>query len=249
MNHPPRLDESNTHGEPGTLVWVGPKSHPEFADAFRFSLANSAQLAVRNHLQELVTRPAGFVRRVLIARPDRRPVPPCLSTHLIPRYRDAEFIALNSSLCDGEFRTGTPWDGIRNLRFSRWQEILPEWLSPCGYKSVPSKPWASLLLLMDRYETAEPYLDYAASLKRTAFWHRSYVPLTARNVDLVVWDDSVAPACSTSVWYERLAGVTSSSTRHRWLVTQPQSDEIQAALLAGIDSVHTKPAALSSLMN
>jgi hypothetical protein len=233
--------------EPGTLVWVGPKTHPEFKDAFQFCLANSAQLALRNHLQELAVRPAGFVKRIVIARADRRPMPACLLSQIVPSYRNAEILALNSSLCDGEFRTGEPWELISNLRFSRWQEKLPDWLAPCGYRKAPSRVHQSLLLLSDRYETAEPYLNYAAALGRTVFWKRAFNALSIRNVDHVVWDDSVAPAAETSVWRNRIAYTPSSAVCHSWLVTQGHACEIQAALAGGVSKVYTKPTTMNAL--
>jgi hypothetical protein len=235
------------HNEPGTLIWVGPKTHPEFKDAFQFCLANSAQLAVRNHLQELAARPAGFVKRVLIVRPDRRPAPACLLNPIVPLYRNAEFLTLSSSLCDGEMRSGKPWDGISNLRFSRWQEKLPDWLEPCGVKKATSRISTSMLLLADRYETAEPYLDYAASLGRTILWKRTSNSLAVRNVDHVIWDESVVSAAAEATWRHRLAGVSSPATRHTWLVTQAHSHEIQAAIAAGVSAVQTKPTTMNSL--
>lgn len=232
--------------EPGTLVWVGAKTHPEFVEAFRFCQANTGQLAVRASVAELIRRPAGFVKRIIIARLDRRPMPSLLTTKILSHYRDAELLTLASSLCDGEARTGAPWTPIRSIRFSRWRELLPQWLEPCGCRAEPESGWSSVLILTDRYEAAEPLLDYAAMRRRTAVWKRKPSHASIRNFDRVWWDESVASAASADAWRQRLAGTT-GRIAHTWLVTQPHADEIGDAIHGGISEVITKPATLASL--
>ena len=80
MNHNP------DGREPGTLVWVGTTTHPEFLGAFRFCQDHAAQLAVRRDEDALLARPAGFVQRILFARLDRRPLAPRLQQELLQRY-------------------------------------------------------------------------------------------------------------------------------------------------------------------
>jgi hypothetical protein len=232
--------------EPGTLVWVGPKMHPEFVEAFRYCQANTGQLAIRGSLAELIGRPAGFVKRIIIARLDRRPMPSLLTTRILSHYGDAELLTLASGLCDGEARTGTPWTPIRSIRFSRWKEVLPQWLKPCGCRYEPEAAWSSVLILTDRYETAEPLLDYAAMRGRTAVWKRKPSHASIRNFDRVWWDESVASAASADIWRQRLTGAT-GRIAHTWLATQPHADEIGDAIHGGISEVITKPATLASL--
>lgn len=249
--------------EPGTLVWVGPKTHPEFIEAFRYCQANAGQLAVRTSLAELVRRPAGFVKRIIITRLDRRPMPSLLTTKILSHYVDAELLTLASSLCDGEARSGTPWTPIRSIRFSRWRERLPQWLEPCGCRAEKQAAWSSVLILTDRYESAEPLLDYAAMRGRTAVWKRKPSHASIRNFDRVWWDESVAGAASADIWRQRLTGTTaatqsgvgagaagpsaSGGMNHTWLVTQPHADEIGDAIRGGVSEVITKPAKLASL--
>ncbi|MGV3483780.1 MAG: hypothetical protein ACO1RT_05135 [Planctomycetaceae bacterium] len=236
----------NQH-EPGTLVWVGDHSRPEFADAFRFCRDHVAQIATRRSPRELLNRPAGFVRRLLFSRADRRPLPPALFTALTARYRDSQWLALCSALCDGESRTGEPWPGVRQVRFSRWNEVLPTWLEPCGHVCPPTPSLGALLVISDRYETAEPYLDMAASTGHTVFWNRHFNRRAVRNVQTVLWDDSLAPPAAADRWRQRLGGPADASLRHVWLVTQPQAAEIKAAISGGISQVLTKPIALGAL--
>ena len=49
-------------------------------------------------------------------------------------------------------------------------------------------------MVSDRFEMAEPYLDYASALGYTACWQRGYNPLVTRNLARVIWDDSVGAA-------------------------------------------------------
>jgi len=243
------MTEPNQIQQPGTLVWVGPTHHPEFANAFQFCRTNAAQIAVRRSPRDLSRRPAGFVKRIIFARVDRSPVGTEQRDSLVSLYGDAEFLALTSSLCDGESRTGTPWSGMGQIRFSRWAERLPSWLGPCGCLPAVMRPARSALLLTDRYETAEPYLDCASSLGLTINWNQNLYTLVNRNLDLVIWDDSVASPASTNQWRLRTGGVGElrSRTHHTWLVTQPHINEIQAAIDGGITDVFTKPVHIHSL--
>lgn len=235
--------------QPGTLVWVGPTHHPEFAAAFQFCRANAAQIAVRRSPRDLLRRPAGFVKRILFARVDRSPLTVEHRDSIVSRYAGAECLALTSSLCDGEARTGTPWTGMGHLRFSRWAERLPNWLGPCGCLPAVMRPARSALLLTDRYETAEPYLDFASSTGLTISWNRNLYTLVNRNLDLVIWDDSIASPATTHQWRLRTGndGKIPSRTHHTWLVTQPHINEIESAIAGGITNVFTKPVHIHSL--
>ena len=247
------MTEVTGNSEPGTLVWVGNTSQPEFRSAFQFCRDRVAQLAVRRSPRELVDRPAGFVKRIVFARTDRRPLSVAVHAALQQRYSAVESLALNSALCDGESRTGSPWPNIniniKSLRFSRWQEVLPAWIEPCGYRQSVKLSGQAMLVICDRYEMAEPYLDIASSLGQTAIWQRSYNILNARNVDRVLWDDSIAMPTTTTIWRQRIhaSESTESAATHNWLVTQPYAAEINAALAAGVSQVFTKPVVIERL--
>ena len=239
----------SNHHDPATLIWVGSTSQPEFISVFRYCRANVAQIAVRRSPQELIQRPAGFVKRIIFARTDRRPLPSSLQTEILGRYADSECLTLSSLLCDGESRTGEPWLGMRNIRFSRWQEIVPAWLEPCGNRPKRSQSVGSVLVICDRYEMAEPYLDWSASHGHTALWSRTLNNAAARNVTNVIWDDSIASPLSAEGWRSRLGIAEALQIHHMWLTTQPYAAQIDAAIAGGVSQVFTKPVALQVLLN
>ncbi len=232
--------------EPGTLVWVGNHSHPEFTDAFRFCCRHTAQMAIRRSPRELIERPAGMVKRILFARLDRRPLPLTMQSGIRDRYADAQWLALNSTLCDGEPRTGSPWPNSRQARFSRWHEVLPNWLEPCGNSPPVEQSAGATLVICDRYELAEPYLEFAASLDCPVVWQRGFNAATCRQFSHVIWDDSVATPTTPEVWRQRLG--TAANVKHSWLAIQPQVTEIAAAVAGGVGQVLTKPVSLPSLL-
>ncbi len=235
--------------EPGTLVWIGSRDHPEFADAYRFCVEHAAQLAVRQNPQSFAARPAGYVKRILFAQPDRRPIANQTFQSIRLRYPAAKFLVLASALCDGQSRTGGSWPDVRTLRFSRWQEVLPSWLSECGHEVTGRRPGGSVVVLCDRYEFAEPLLDYGAAIGRTMIWQRDSNFTNMRNAGSVLWDDSVAVAASGDAWRQRLCRVPKAlhSTHHKWMVTQPHATEIAAAITAGISEVISKPFSMEQL--
>lgn len=233
--------------QPGTLVWIGDPSQCEFVDAFRFCRDHAAQIAIRRTPRELVARPAGWVKRIVFTRPDRRPLPRKVHAALADRYGDAQWLVLNAALCDGETRTGEPWPQIPQLRFSRWEEALPGWLQPCGYTPPPRANCGSLLVICDRYEMAEPYLEIAASQGRTTLWKREFNRSWLRNINSVLWDDSLATPTTAQQWRLRLGENRDQPVRHLWLATQPQAAEIRAALAGGVCQVFSKPVAIEAL--
>jgi hypothetical protein len=226
--------------EPGTLLWIGPTAHPEFIDAFRFCSSSVAQLAVRKNLHQAIARPAGYVRRMIVARPTRqtpqRPIWDRFSAH----YGHVPAIALCSTLCDGEGRTGTPWPASTAVRFSRWNEVLPAWLAPCGVRAPATSTKSSVLVVTDRFEMAEPYLLWADATGVTSCWHRSFMPGLHRSFGTVLWDDSSARPAAAETWRERL-NEHPLSQRHLWLALQPSIEAIEQAIAGGIAAVLTKP--------
>jgi len=253
--------------QPGTLLWVGPTSHHEFAEAFRFCRKGVAQLAVRRSVHAAIGHPAGFVSRVIFARPTRSIPTTATLKRFADVYAEAAMLALCGQLCDGETRTGTLWPLGDSIRFSRWAERLPNWLASCGLNRTATHPGAgergrgrrqttSMLVIADHFETAEPLLLLADSLGIPAAWHRRFIPVLHQRFDAVLWDDSAAPAAAPSIWRSRLGvndlsdSATSSEAkwppgspqpRHVWLALQPSVDEIENAIQGGICNVWTKP--------
>jgi len=258
MEVPLPPEEEREHSQPGTLMWIGPTGGCEFADAFRFCRQRVAQLAVRRHLAEALRRPAGYVARIVIARPTRQTPPAAVWERFQSRYGQIPTLALCGSLCDGEGRTGTPWPAGGTLRFSRWSETLPQWLSPCGVPAQPVATGTSLLVISDRFEMAEPLLDWAGDLGLFTGWHRRFVPALHGRYDTVLWDDSAAAPATAATWAARLGTSIDGAEsplgrqlrqRHLWLALQPSSAAIAQAHAGGVSNVLTKPAKLEAILS
>jgi hypothetical protein len=239
---------------PGTLLWIGPTRHPEFVEAFRFCRDRAGQIAVRANLRAASRRPAGHVQRVIFALPDRSVPPADLWAEFLTTQVTAgcEVLALGGSLCDGRGRSGEPWPGGPMLRFSRWEEFLPRWLAPCGVRPrAVASPRRGLLVLCDRFETAEPWLAAAQRQDIAVAWHRRFIPVLHAGFDLILWDDSVAPPASADAWTRRRSAEDSPrlafSRQDVWLSLQPTSDDIRQALSGGIARVLTKPVAIDAV--
>jgi hypothetical protein len=247
-------DQSNgsDRPQPGTLLWIGTTSHREVKATFMYCSQTAAQLAVRRSAAEAVRRPAGFVRRILFARPTRHVPKPAIIERLAAIYPDADAIALCGQLCDGEGRTGTVWPVSDRVRFSRWSERLPQWLAPCGgdakIAAAPEKI-CSLLILADRFETAQPLLLWADAVGLAAAWHRRFVPALHSRYETILWDDSSAPATSAAQWKNRLPATAPrvKSINHLWMALQPSIEEIEQATRGGINQVLTKPVMIDAM--
>jgi hypothetical protein len=246
--------------QPGTLLWVGPTAHPEFVDAFRYCRSSVAQIAVRRNESEAIRRPAGFVRRIIFARPTRRPLRRAVCEAFQALYRDARGLAIGGSLCDGELRTGSAWPLGDSIRFSRWSQALPKWLTPCrtpcpaetsGKSTELTLAGKSLLVVADRFEMAEPWLGLAESLFAHCAWHRRYVAVLHHRFDTILWDDSASPPAATDGWRQRLGGQGTDARypasggnvrqRHLWMAFQPSVESAAAATAGGVSVVLTKP--------
>lgn len=138
------------------------------------------------------------------------------------------------------------------LRFSRWEELLPRWLAPCGVRANAVVPPRGLLVLCDRFETAEPWLAASQQQGIAVAWHRHFVPVLHAGYQRVLWDDSVAPPASEVAWRQRLRAAEelprgTLSREDLWLALQPNGEDIRQALAGGIARVLTKPVAIDSI--
>ena len=208
--------EHSVSSQAATLLWIGPTGGHEFSECFRFCRRQAAQLAVRRSITEAIRRPAGHVGRIILARPTRQTPSRPAWQRLIGLYPTAEVLAIGGSLCDGEGRTGEPWPGGRRVRFSRWAEVLPDWLAPCGVRPQREAIGATMLVICDRFETAEPYLELTRLAGNATGdgcqipgplvqWHRAYLPATHSGFETILWDDSVVRESSADGWRQRLA--------------------------------------------
>ena len=108
----------------------------------------------------------------------------------------------------------------------------------------------NLLVIADRFDTAEPLLLWADSVGLGASWHRRFVPALHSRFDTILWDDSVAPATSAAGWKERLVDSVegNQAKRHLWMSLQPSADEIAQASCGGISRVLSKPLMVESIL-
>lgn len=236
---------------PATLLWIGPRRHRELLDCWRFCCQHAGQIAWRPSIAAALRRPAGHVRRILLARLVRAQPPPRLWHRLLQQYtapqQDTAILALLGSLCDGGARSEPPWP-CPSIRFSRWQEVLPQWLQPCGADVAPIIPPRSLLVLADRFDTAEPLLDAADHAGIVATWQRRYLPSLHRGFEMVLWDDSVWTQSALNRSTTPRPAPMVGNGRHVWLVLQPSAEAIQRSRQAGFDSVWSKPLRIDQLL-
>lgn len=233
---------------PGTLMWIGSRTHGEMVHAFRECEATAPQIALRATVAEAVSRPAGLVRQIIVARPDRSPADRQPLESLRALYPDAQLICLLGSGCEGERRTGQPWPGFQRVYWHQWNQHAPTWLggdAPTADRKAAATPGhpAMALVLADRMSAAAPLLDLMQSIDIAAVWLRPGQQAAVRRAAVVLWDDSAAPPAPRHVWRRRLAALAGATgqPRHFWLVGFPRLHEWTEACRGGIDMPISKP--------
>ena len=234
--------------QPGTLMWIGSRTHGEMIQAFRECEANAPQIALRATVAEAVSRPAGLVRQIIVARPDRSPADRQPLESLRAAYPEALLICLLGSGCEGERRTGQPWPGFQRVYWHQWNQHAATWLggrvwTAAGEAAPRSDHPAMALVLADRMNAAAPILDLMQSIDIAAVWLRPGQQAAVRGASIVLWDDSAAPPAPRHVWRRRLAPLDSATgqPRHLWLVGFPRLHDWTEACRGGIDTPISKP--------
>jgi hypothetical protein len=197
-----------TGGLGGTLLWIGPRQHPEFSEVYRACEAIVPQLAYRSSLAEAIQRPAAQVGHLLFSRPERSALVPAEWHALRARYPEAKWGCLLSSGCEGEMRTGDPWPDCTRFYWHQWNQVGLAWLaedrlqlvseSLCG-NDVP----VFLTVVAASLPEAEPWLDVAAGRQWAASWIRPGQTAPLRSVSHVLWDDSAAGPADRRTWQRR----------------------------------------------
>ena len=237
----------------GTLVWIGDQDEPEFQEAFQYCVSRVAQVALRSNLQDAICRPAACVRYVLLARTTRRPIDERLMNRLVALYPQASVISLLGTLCEG-MRLADDCPVARDesrLYWHRWNQILPQWLGGCSGEEDPAADHrGSVAVLASTFREGEPLLELAQSAGSTAVWCRGADAWRVRNVDLVWWDDSVAPPTSSRHWRRRLEafGDGQRQTRHAWIANSPRYHQQRQAIDGGIELIVSKPNRVGCLL-
>jgi len=254
---------------PETLLWIGPRRHGDFVELFRQAESLVPQIAYRSSLFAALDRPATRVDRVLIARVDSCGPLPDDEEKLRRLYPQADIVTVTGSLCTARPATRLHEStGNTSLRRVAWHQAGPflrGWLanrtvaggrertSDAQRTAAAAGPRAaSIAVFASRYSDAEALLDLADADGAAAFWCRSPAQLTARNIDLFWWDDSVTEDSGATTWNDRFAQVAAAASavaRHVWLVGLPSHARIVAATAAGVDEVISKPLAIDAILS
>ncbi len=250
MRDPIAQSHVETSKDQPTLLWIGDRASPEFQAAYQFCEANVAQLAMRRDVDEAVSRPAHAVGRILLARGTRQPLPTAGMNRLLRCYRQASWLQLRGTLCEGD-RTGQSdlFDGV-DCYWHQWNQTLPRWLHPCGTSArIETSPMiigqrpASVAVIAASIAAADPLMELIVSRGATAIWCRGPDAFRVRSVGAVWWDDSVARPASRTVWQQRIASCAAESTKcqHAWLVNSPRIECYRQARSGGVNMIVSKP--------
>jgi hypothetical protein len=167
-------------------------------------------------------------------------------------YPEASILNLMGTLCEGMPVTEDGTRGVDRLYWHRWNQVLPQWLSPCGVRPEQSHGCStSVAVLASTFACGEPLLDLAESSGATAVWCRSPESLRIRNVDAVWWDDSLAPPTSYQGWRNRISAFSAGGprTQHAWIANSPRHDQQRHATRGGVDVVISKPHRIEGLLS
>ena len=225
----------------GTLVWIGDPNSTESADAYKYCLDHAAQIAIRRDLDHFVSFPASNIDRLLVVRNDRSTASdwPRLITEQLPRVPLSMMIG---SSCEGEARTGNPWPGFDHFYWHQWNQVIPDWFAHIRGVFTPK----SILLTTEDVSSLEGLRDLLVDAGHTVVVQRQLEQSQSFNFDLVIIDDTIAPAASRNTWRKRLAEIT-ASTRPTppiqliWLSSFPRISDWVAARDSGITTMFSKP--------
>jgi hypothetical protein len=231
--------------EPGTLMWIGDRYSPEFAEPYACCESNAAQLAIRTSLVDAVDRPAAAVSRIIITQSTRAPLDEVTLRRLANSYPRALILTLQGSLCEGMRTSATSQIGS-TISWHRWNQILPSWLESC-VNIWQSRECRSVAVVAQNLDCGEALLALAESAGVTALWCPVGSAHRFRNIDTVWWDDSVAKPVCSNTWKLRLAAF--GSARHSWIVNAPRHSQQQQARQGGVEFIFSKPHRIDCLLD
>ncbi|WP_417736592.1 hypothetical protein [Rosistilla oblonga] len=231
------------------MLWIGDNQHPEFRDAWTWA-SQSGQCQHRGSIDDAVEQPvARSTPRIVIARPDRQPLPAAAFNALQQQYPLASYATLLGSLCEGEQRTGTPWPHCQRIYWHRWSFQLVAWsgLNPQASPSAPTTSGCIGIVSRSRW-IGSGVVDslrhanipcVAVALQQLAI---------AGPYSDLLWDDSVIATLDD--WQAQAAAVAAhaGTARHHWLVSSPRVETWHALQAAGFESLHSKPLDLDSIL-
>lgn len=231
-----------------TLLWIGPRSTPEFSSAYRVCEQAAAQVAYRANMDQAFRRPASQVATIVVAEPDSKSLN--LDTDALERLK-ADHPAARVLRIQGALRSSHPGNRLSHREgVCDWHQAadrLSHWL---GYRPE-HRPRPRVVAVMCCHQpTTEMLMELIQDSGVSAIAARNASSLLARHVDCFWWDDSVADHRTTSRWRRQLQAVqpcASPHARHVWMSGLPTTTGIAAAQNAGIDDVLSKPIEYAAL--
>lgn len=245
-----RICNSTSDHDPSnlkTLLWIGDRHSPALQAAYRYCESNVSQLAYRSSIDEAIERPAGDVSRIVLAQLSRQPIGGQAWHRLVLRHESAATLRLLGPLCGSERGVQQP-AGASRCHWHQWSHVLPNWLN-VQQQTTPTKV-ASVLVIADAADAADPLLDVAEQLGVAAVWWREPLRQRGRGFETVWWDDSAAVATDTASWIERReqSGAIRSNCQHVWLVNGPTEHACNQAQAGGVSTILAKPFLIDGLI-
>jgi hypothetical protein len=216
-------------------------------------------LAYRRDLEDAVRRPADAIRRIVITSPTSKPPDEPLLRDVCREYPAAGVVRLLGPLALGGKRDSSGATRPQALPWHQAVTFLVDWLGPAsadtpervGGDRSSDRP-RSVAIVAASVIQAEPLLELAASVGAAAVWCRQPDPFRVRNIEIVWWDDSAAPAETPVGWHRRfddLAGFDRlGAKRHAWCVASPHLSDCRAAREAGVERIVVKPGRIGPLV-
>ncbi len=241
-----------------TLLWIGTRSSSEFSEIYDYCESHSLQIAYRKTLEQAITRRGSEVNRVVIARSDQALFDWQGAAELARSYSGSTAICVMGVLCEGVRHTErfviAAAPNIKPIYARQWKETLPDWFGvwpiqvEVSTDSIERASKLTVAIVASHLAIAEPLLEIAASEGASAIWIRNADAIRIKNVDRVIWDDSVAPATTTMAWQSRLSAMNlAKNARHAWIAHCPRAHQVASAKAAGVDLVLSKPHSSASI--
>lgn len=228
-----------------TIAWVGPEAE-EFNEPFQFCSKHARQMAVRDSIEDLIANPPDNLDRIVYCKRTRE-VEPRDWSDLPSLFPSCKTHILYGSECEGEARTGTPWSACQNLAWHAWNQEIPFWFYPRRPAKGSTANPLVVVGVTRSTDLADALQTLVAHNGHTAHWTTSPSSSAIRNVDVVIWDDTSAPATDRHQWKQRLACFRktplshASTTRHIWCAGFPRYAEWLEAKQGGCDCLISKP--------
>ncbi|WP_144057641.1 hypothetical protein [Novipirellula maiorica] len=217
------------------------------------------QIAFRHSLRDALERPASTVDRIIVSRNHRGDFDWNHVNLLLGRYQDAQGMVLLGAACEGvrhteRFAVAAAAKSEAASRLSvynamLWRQQVPRWmLGSAAHPVRIADQKITVAVIAATLPIAEPLLDIASGCGASAIWMRHDDSLRIRNLDRVIWDDSVATADTRQRWVSRMAAIDPTGrSSHAWVANTPRYHQIAAAESAGVQLVLAKPYSIRGL--